>query len=127
MKALSFVTARSFETGHENSGHFRSFLGKFTKLLGGQVFRFGSEAEPELSFISFLERNLKLRTKFGFGPRNLRGTVTGCGACAASRQLMRDRFRARAAGQGIRSLKAAKRETPGSSYHIDHQTFYPFS
>ncbi len=127
MKTLSFVTARGFKAGHEDSGQFRSLLCEFVKLLGRQVFCFGRKAEPELSFISFLKRNLELRAKFGFGSRDLRGPIIGRRTRPASGQLVRDCFRARATGQCIRSLKAPKREAPSAADHIDHSPFYPFS
>ena len=120
------VPPRGFQTRNEDGSQFGCFLGKALKHRGGQVFGFGSKAEPELSFIRFLKRNLKFGAKFRFGSGDLRGAVIGCGAGAASSQLRRDSSCSCVSGQGIRCFQASKRESARATYQINHTPFYLF-
>jgi len=120
------VPPRCFQTRDQDGSQFGCFLGEILKHDGGQVFGFGSEAKPELSFIGLLERDLKFGAKFRFGSSDLRGAIIGCGTGTATRQLRRNGSCSRIARQRIRSFQAAKSEPACASYQIDHWPFYPF-
>jgi len=120
------VPPRGFQTCNKNGRQFGCFLREIFQQLSGQVFGFGCEPEPELSFICFFKRDLKFRTKFRFGSRDLRSAIIGSGACATSSLLRRDSFCSRIAGKCISRFQASERKSARAAYQIDHWPFYLF-
>jgi hypothetical protein len=122
---LICAATRSLEAGYEHCGQFVSFADERLTLLSVDVAAVDSEAEPEVAFVGFFERDLEFRKKLRLRASAACGAVISRHACRASSQLIGNRTGSRTHRHAICDPQAIKREPTSARKQFAHPFCLP--
>lgn len=119
--SLTIGLSRGLETGDKHGGQLVRFPNEWLKLLGVEIAAINGQSKPEVTFIGFLECDLKFGNKFRFRSATTSGAVICRYTGRASGELIGYCACSRTHRHAIRDAKTFQRELAGTRQKLAHR------